>query len=335
MVVDDAQDLRLLDAGYGLGQLVVIHQHHLLAPGLQQVIPGQGAYHLLLLVQNGVAAVAALQHHFPHVVYVVVQMEGDQTLCGTGTVDGRGLIDEPVDAAGVQRCGDNAGLAGVFQPRGIHIRLAQDQAGHLLVQRPADHIRLAAAQHDAVTAVEQQILAVLGQGDGHGAADAVHHVAAVAHDAAFDDAQQVEQGNRIHTGVAHGVQAEGGDIAGGQHAVQCAVLVDHGDGGDLLLPHELPRAIHGDGGVQAGRTVEVQIPHLRADVLDKAGRLEMEALQHPVRLIADGAQMDGHIFLFAQCVFQRGVGHGGHDGVGVRVAVSGDVYLVHTQFSFA
>ena len=126
VVVDDAQDLRLLDAGYGLGQLVVIHQHHLLAPGLQQVIPGQGADDLLLLVQNGVAAVAALQHHFPHVVYVVVQMEGDQTLRGAGAVNGRGLIDEPVDAAGVQRCGDNAGLAGVFQPRGIHIRLAQD-----------------------------------------------------------------------------------------------------------------------------------------------------------------------------------------------------------------
>ena len=258
-------------------------------------------------------------------------MEGDQPLRGAGPGDGRGLIDQAVYAAGVQRRGDDAGLAGVFQPSRLHISLAKDQAGHLLIQRALDHVRLAAAQHDAVGAVEQQVFAVLGQGNGYGATDAVHQVAAVAHDPPLDDAQQVEQGDGLHTGLTHGVQAEGGDVAGGQHTVQGAVLIDNGDGGDLLLPHELPRPVHGDGGVQTRRTVEIQILHLCADILDEAGGIEMEPLQHPVGLVADGTQMDGHILLLTQRVFQRSVGHGGHDGVGVRIAVSGHIDLVHTR----
>ena len=331
VVVDDAQDLRLIDAGDGLGQLVVVNQHHLLAPRLQQVIPGQGAHHLLLVIQDGVAAVAALQHHLADIVDVIVQMEGDQALGGAGTVDGRGLIDEPVDAAGVQGCGDDAGPARVLQPGRIDIRLAQNEAGDLLIQRPTDHIRLAAAQDDAVAAVEQQVLAVLRQGDGHCAADGIHQVAAVAHDAALDNAQQVEQRNGLHPWITHGVQAERGDVAGGEHTVKRTVLVDHGNGGDPLLTHQLPRPVHGDGGIQAGRTVELQISDLGADVLDKAGWIEVEAFQHPVRLVADRSQMYRHILLLAQRVLQRGVGHGGHNGVGIRVAVTGHIDLIHRQ----
>ena len=295
------------------------------------MIPRQGAHHFFLVVQHRIAAVAALQHHLPHVVYVVVQMEGDQPLRGAGTVNGRGLIDQPVHTAGVQRRGDDARLSRVLQPRRVHIRLAQDQAGYLLVQCPAYHVRLAAAQHDAVVVVEQQVFTVLGQRDGHGAADAVHHVAAVAHDPPLDNAQQVEQGDLIHPRVAHGVQAEGGDVAGGQHPVERPVLLDHGDGGDLLLPHELPCPIHRHGRVQTGGTVKVQIPHLCADVLDEARRLELEPLQHPVRLVADGAHVHRRVFLLAQRVFQRGIGHGGHDGVGVRIPVPDHIDLVHTH----
>ena len=257
-------------------------------------------------------------------------MEADQIAGGAGAGDGDGLIDQAVDAAGVKGSGDDAGLARVLDPLRIHIGLAQDQAGHLHVQRAADHIRLAAAQHDAVGAVEQQVLAALGQGNGHAAGQGIHQVAALAHDAALDNAEEVEHGDLLHHGVGDGVQAEGGDVTGGQHAVQCTVLVGDGDGGDLLAAHQLPGTVHGDGGVQAGRAVKVQIPHLSADVLDKAGRLEAEALQHPVGLVTDGAQMHRHILLFAQCVLQRGVGHGGDDGVGIRVAVAGHIDLVHT-----
>ena len=256
-------------------------------------------------------------------------MEADQVAGGAGPGDGNGLIDQAVNAAGVKGGGDDAGLAGILDPLRVHVGLAQDQAGHLHVQRTADHVRLAAAQHDAVGAVEQQILAALGQGDGHAAGQGVHQIAALAHDAALDNAEEVEHGHLLHHRVSDGVQAEGGDVTGGQHTVQRAVLVGDGDGGDLLIAHQLPRPIHGDGGVQAGRPVKVQITHLGTDVLDQPGRLEAEALQHPVGLVADGAQMHRHILLFAQRILQRGIGHGGHDGICVGIAVSGHIDLVH------
>ena len=331
VMVNDGQDLRLLNAGHCLGQLVVVHQHHLLTAGTEQMVTGQGAHHFFLLVQHGIAAIAAFQHHLPHVVYVVIQMEADQISGGTGPGDGDGLIDQPVNAAGVKGRGDNAGLAGVLHPFRIHVGLAQDQAGYLHVQRPADHIRLAAAQHDAVRAVKQQVFTALGQGDGHAAGQTVHQITALAHHAALDDAQQVEHGHLLHHRIGDGVQAEGGNVAGGQHSVQGAVLVGHGNGGDLLAAHQLPRPVHGDRGVQTGGTVKVQIPHLRAHVLDKAGRLEAEVLQHPVGLVADGAQMHRHILLLAQRVLQRRIGHGGHNGVGIRIAMAGHIDLVHTS----
>ena len=219
VVIHDGQDLRLLDARHSLGQLVMIHQHHLLASWPQQMVTGQGADHLLLLIQHGIAAVAALQHHLADVVDIIIQMEADQIAGGAGAGDGDGLIDQAVDAAGVKGSGDDAGLARVLDPLRIHIGLAQDQAGHLHVQRAADHIRLAAAQHDAVGAVEQQVLAALGQGNGHAAGQGIHQVAALAHDAALDNAEEVEHGDLLHHGVGDGVQAEGGDVTGGQHAV--------------------------------------------------------------------------------------------------------------------
>lgn len=53
VVVDDLQNLRLVQARYGLGLLVVVHQDHLLAAGPQQMVAGQGAHHPLLLIQKG------------------------------------------------------------------------------------------------------------------------------------------------------------------------------------------------------------------------------------------------------------------------------------------
>ena len=52
----------------------------------------------------------------------------------------------------------------------------------------------------------------------------------------LDDAQEVEQRQGLHTGLTDGVHAVGGDVAGGQSPIQSTILVDHGDGGDALLP---------------------------------------------------------------------------------------------------
>lgn len=259
VVVDDLQNLRLIQTLHGLRPLIVVHQHHTLAPGAQQVIPGQGANDLFVLVQHRVAAIAALQHHLPYVVNIVRQMEADDVVSVARTGDGDGLIDETGHPAGIVGTGDDAGILGVGQQLLIHLRLAEDQAAHVGFQRTADHIRLVAAQDDVVLAVPQQILAALRQGDDHIAGDGIHQITGVVEDTALDDAQEVEQRQGLHTGLTDGVHAVGGDVAGGQSPIQSAILVDHGDGGDALFPHDVPGPVHGDGGVQGGRCVVIQI----------------------------------------------------------------------------
>ena len=329
VVVDDLQNLRLIQARNGLGPLVVVHQHHALAPGAQQVIPGQSAHDFFVLVQHRVAAVAAFQHHLADVVDIVRQVEAHDLFIVAGPGDGTGLIDQPGHPAGLIGGGDDAGAPGVFQQVRVHLRLAQDQAADADVQGPADHIRLVAADDDVVRVAEQQVLAALGQGDDHVAGHGVDQVAAVVEQAALDDAEQVEQGHRLHPGVGDSGHAVGGDVAGGQSAVQGAVLVDNGDGGYLLFPHDVPGPVHGDRGVQGRGRIIVQVLHLGADVLHRPGGLEAEAVQHPLGLVADVVHMGGHIVPVAQGVAQGRVGHGGHDGIGIGVVVADDVDLVH------
>lgn len=62
VVVDDLEDLGLLQTGHCLRHLVVVDQHDALAPRTQQVIARERADDLFVLVEHGVAAVAALEH---------------------------------------------------------------------------------------------------------------------------------------------------------------------------------------------------------------------------------------------------------------------------------
>ena len=73
-------DLGLLQSGHGLRQLVVVNEHDTLAPRTQQVIARERADDLFVLVEHGVAAVAALEHDLTHVVDVIVEVEADQIL---------------------------------------------------------------------------------------------------------------------------------------------------------------------------------------------------------------------------------------------------------------
>ena len=179
--------------------------------------------------------------------------------------------------------------------------------------------------------MEEEIFTALGQGNMDMTGETVHQMTCLAYNAAFNNAEEVEHGDLFHPGVGDGIEAEGGNVTGREHAVQCAVLIDHREGGNALIPHVAPSAIHGDGGAETGRTVKIQVLHLCADVIQHLGRLETEAAEHTVSLVADGAQMGGHIAVFPQCVFQRGIGHGCHDGVGIGVAVTGNIDGVHRQ----
>ena len=71
VVVDYLKYLNLIQPVHGLRGLVVIHEHDALALRAQQVEARQRSHNVVVLVQNRIAAVAALQHQLAHVVEVI------------------------------------------------------------------------------------------------------------------------------------------------------------------------------------------------------------------------------------------------------------------------
>ena len=81
----------------------------------------------------------------------------------------------------------------------------------------------------------------------------------------------------------------------------------------------------GNAAVHGGRSVEDEVPHLGADVRDEYRRFRVELVEHPLGLIGHVTEAGRHIFPVAERVAQRRIGDSRHNGVGVRVLVSGDI----------
>ena len=143
--------------------------------------------------------------------------------------DGHGVPDEAHGAVSVIGRGDDTGLRLRFQQLPVHLRLADDDAVDVQVQSPADHVRLVAADDDAVGIGELQILPSGRQGHGDLTGDHVLHLAALVEDLALQHGQQVVHRQLSHHGVADGGNIVVGHVAGGQHAVQRSVIVSHRD----------------------------------------------------------------------------------------------------------
>ena len=198
----------------------------------------------------------------------------------------------------------------------------------------ADHVRLVAADHDTVRRGEQQVLPPSGQGDGHLTGDLVPELAALVKDTGLQNRQQVIYGDMLHQGVADGQHIVVGHVSGGEHAVQGAVLIGHREHGNAVRLHSLPCPADGGGGGQRGGRIVIQIPDLGADVADELRRLGTEPVQHCLGLVTDLPQPGGAVLPLPQGVFQRCIGHGGHNGVRIRVAVAGNIYLIHVTRTF-
>ena len=333
VMVNDLQDLHLFQAGDGLGGFVVIHQNHPLSPGPQQVEAGQGAHNLLVFVQHRVAAVAAVQQGLFHVVYVIAEMEADNVLGLAQAHHRHRLIDQASGLPGVQRCGDDAGVPGNLRQLRRNIRLANDQAAHLGLQCGLDHLRLVPADQDALRAQHRPVGIAFGNGDLHLAGHGVGGLGKLIDQIALQHADQIEQRDIADLAFVHGAQVVGGHVAGGQHAVQGAVVVEDGDGGDLPVPHGLPGQLQRHGAVQLRRVVKIQVTDLVAHILNVWRRLKPKAIEHVQRFIIDRADPHRGVLPVPQGIAQVGISHGGHDGIRIRIAVAGNINFVHQRSS--
>ena len=325
-MVDDPHQFGLLEPGNGLTHFIVIHQDQALAVGPQQMEASQGADYLSVIVQYGIAAVAALEHGILHIIDEIIQLEGDQFIRLGNPADRRGLIQETRGAPGVIRRGDDAGVRGDAVELFRQIALAQDDAVDLESQGFFHHILLLSAEDDGFGADVVQIPAGIRQGKDHLAGNGIEHVLLLVDDRPFNGGEDVKDGGIVDDGGGNGPHVTFGNAAGRDHAKQCAVLIGHrqrAEGGVFL--QDFPRVAHGDVFAQLRGTVKVDVPHLCPDRGEQHGRLKAEAFQKKTGFIVQEAQPGRNISALAQRIAKTGIRHGGDDGICVRVAMTADI----------
>ena len=98
-----------------------------------------------------------------------------------------------------------------------------------------------------------------------------------------------------------------------------------------MLCQSLPGTADGNRCAQYGRCIKVQILDLGVHVIDTLGSLETKAVQNDLGLVGYAAQTSGFIFPIAYGIAQSGISHSGDDGVGIGVAVTGNINRIHNH----
>ena len=106
-------------------------------------------------------------------------MEADDAVRVAGAGNGYRLIYELCDSACVEGRGDYAGALAALQPLLPGLRLAEDDAAYADVERTLYHLRLIAAQHNAVGVGKQRGGAALRQCDDDVAGNGIHKLRSI------------------------------------------------------------------------------------------------------------------------------------------------------------
>ena len=101
MVINDFQNLRLLHAVHGLGELVVVHQNDPLRVQIQEVSAAHDTDILSFGIKNGEVSVAHRRHDFLRVLDIGVEAELQQLLALHDVAHRNGRADEACRRIGV------------------------------------------------------------------------------------------------------------------------------------------------------------------------------------------------------------------------------------------
>ncbi len=329
VVVDDPDDLGLIQPGDCLAEFVVIHEDDLFPAGTDQVITGQGADHFVLVIQDGIGAETALKNRIPHVVQVIRQVEELQAGGAGDPADWDGLEDQPGSPVGVEGTGHHAGGSGTAAVLLAEGSGAEDQTGGSALDRPVRRLLLVAAEHDRSRPDGRD---VTGKGDDHLAGNLVNTVLLGVDDMAFHGAEQVIDRDGGYRGIRDGFHIVLGQAAGGDQAEKAAVLPDDRQGRYVVsrIVQHLPGMGKGNALADQRGCVKIDIGDLGADRAEINGRLETEAIQQKRCFRVQMAVAGGNITVVAaQRILQGGVGHGGHDGIRVRVFMTDHINRIH------
>ena len=242
------------------------------------------------------------------------------------------MIDDPRHSSRGERCGDDRG-SGALLPLSLECAAADDYAADFSRDGVVHDVRLVAADEYALLAGLVGFRICLGESEIDDPGDGIDLYGELVDKRALEDAQQVEHGDVLDAVVvdaAHVIQI---NVAFGKHSVQRAVVVLYGKRVEIVVHHQLPCGIDGDGSAEYRRTVEIEVSYLGAHIPDPHGRLESEAVQKLLGLVVYRADARGDVFGIADRVAQIGIGNGRYDRVGIRISVPCNKYLTHKNSS--
>ena len=325
-MINDSNQFRLVQSGHGLSHLVMIYQNDPLALRPQQVIPADCADHPVLVIQDRITAVPAFQHCFLHVIQVIVEMKGFQFLPAGHASDGRCQIEPPGRAPCVERCGNDTGLRGGPPVFLRQVALAENHRPGLLFQRRIHHVRLAAAQDNAVRSDIPEIIAGAGQSDHHLAGERLEKIVLPVQDVPLQSGKHIQNRRVLHDRSQDCLHVCLRDRSAGHQAVERIVLIGDRQHVQIrILHHQVPGVAYRNSGSQFRRRVILHVAHLRPHRVDLHRRLKSETFQQEFRLIVQMPQPYRNIIVLAQHIAQRGIGDGCHNRIRVRIAVAADI----------
>ena len=333
VMVNDGQNLRFIQTGHRLSRLIVVHQHHTLAPGAQQMIPVHHTHNLVFFIQNGVAGFLMLQHFFLGKFHPVISMEHRDVLGPADPSDGGGLENQPGCPVGIEGCRDDTGFGGEIAQLLRQLRFTQHQAVDIHLQSLANQLRLVAADHDGIGSFPLDGFLAPGQGDDHIAEDGIGGLTGLVEDGAFQHGQHIKEGYFLQIAFGDQIHVVSSHMVAGEDAVEGSVLVGHRQGGNILFLHHIPGPAHSHCGAEDGGLQEIQIPDLVVHIIDALGGCKSEAVQNDLGLVGGFTQTGGLEFTVAAGIAQGRIGQCCHDGVRIGVSVSGNINRIHKATS--
>ena len=137
-MVDDLHDLRLLDAVYGLGFLIVVYQDNLFLTYIQESPPGNKAAEPSVPVQDREITELLFRHNFLDIIHIIIELEAGQRCLCHKIFHRDTLVDQPCRRKCIMRRADddNTLLLRLFNQLIRHFRiLAYHQAAGVDIHR--------------------------------------------------------------------------------------------------------------------------------------------------------------------------------------------------------
>ena len=332
VMVDDLQDLRLFKTLHCLGRLVVVHQND---PALAEVDDVPAADHtavFALFVQNGEIAVAHLCHDPGHIRHRGHEGEFDDVLPGHVIGDGGALADELAGCVGVTGGGHDRhpGLLCNALDGASHLCPVADDNERGFLFDGAQLALVAVGEDDDIPFFHAVFQHFRGGGANADVPGGACSVLAAHHHGRPQRLQNVPVAGAAlgkDAGIKK-VHVGGGDILDRNDAFQLVIRVGHRQSVDLLVPHDLPRLPQTGGAGDPRDLTVIHVPDLGVYIGTHPGRRDPKLFQDELGLLihlSGSARLADQI---AGLVFQLCIGDRRADGVGIRIPMSDDHYLV-------